>query len=321
MKKSTISLLIAATSFVLLGLVVFAFVMAALDWDFNKLNTDPFKTNTYEISEEFKNISINTDTADIFIIPSEGESCKVVCYEQEKMKHSVAIQDDTLTIKVVNSRKLIDYIGFSYSFPKITVYLPEEHYASLQIDTDTGNVEVPDNFSFEEIRVTDDTGDIKCRASASGLIKIETVTGDINVDGISAGELNLYLSTGEVNVTSVTCEGNVSVDVDTSDVKLTDITCKSVASNGSTGYIKMKNVIAFETFTVMRDTGKVIFDGCDAADISVRINTGDVTGTLLTEKVFITETDTGDIDVPKTVTGGRCEIITETGNIKIEIMK
>ena len=61
------------------------------------------------------------------------------------------------------------------------------------------------------------------------------------------------------------------------------------------------------------------FENSDAAQISVKTSTGDVTGTLLSEKVFITETSTGTIRVPKTITGGKCEITTSTGNIKIDI--
>ena len=52
----------------------------------------------------------------------------------------------------------------------------------------------------------------------------------------------------------------------------------------------------------------------------VETDTGDVTGSLLSDKVFITKSDTGSIDVPKTVTGGKCEITTDTGDIKIEII-
>ena len=44
-----------------------------------------------------------------------------------------------------------------------------------------------------------------------------------------------------------------------------------------------------------------------------------LTGTLRTEKVFITASDTGKVNVPKTITGGRCEITTATGNIEIEV--
>ena len=67
-------------------------------------------------------------------------------------------------------------------------------------------------------------------------------------------------------------------------------------------------------------TGDVTFDGCDAAAISVKTDTGDVTGSLLSNKMFVIDTNTGDVDVPETVDGGRCEIVTDTGDIELNIM-
>ncbi len=54
-----------------------------------------------------------------------------------------------------------------------------------------------------------------------------------------------------------------------------------------------------------------------AGEIFVETDTGDVTGSLLTDKVFITQTDTGSIDVSKIADGGKCEISTDTGDIRI----
>jgi hypothetical protein len=42
---------------------------------------------------------------------------------------------------------------------------------------------------------------------------------------------------------------------------------------------------------------------------------------LLSDKVFVTKATTGDISVPNTTTGGKCEIKVTTGDIKIEIAK
>ena len=46
-----------------------------------------------------------------------------------------------------------------------------------------------------------------------------------------------------------------------------------------------------------------------------------MTGSMLTEKVFQVKTETGRIDVPDTITGGRCKISTDTGNILITLVK
>jgi DUF4097 and DUF4098 domain-containing protein YvlB len=81
----------------------------------------------------------------------------------------------------------------------------------------------------------------------------------------------------------------------------------------------MKNLTAKEKLSIERSTGDVIFEGCDAGEIYVKTDTGDVKGTLLSEKVFLTDTDTGKISVPKTITGGRCEVSTDTGDIELSI--
>lgn len=83
---------------------------------------------------------------------------------------------------------------------------------------------------------------------------------------------------------------------------------------------KIINVIATEKFSIKRSTGDVTFDGCDATEIFVETDTGNVKGSLLTDKVFIAQTDTGRVDVPKTVNSGKCEICTDTGDIKIDII-
>ena len=59
------------------------------------------------------------------------------------------------------------------------------------------------------------------------------------------------------------------------------------------------------------------FERCDAQSIFVKASTGEVAGTLLSLKVFITKSSTGDVYVPDSITGGRCEITTSTGDIEI----
>ena len=71
--------------------------------------------------------------------------------------------------------------------------------------------------------------------------------------------------------------------------------------------------------TLTRTTGDVTFDRSDASELYVDTSTGDVTGTFLTSKIFITNTTTGKIDVPETTEGGVCKINTTTGKIIIDI--
>lgn len=322
MRTRTKVWLMIAASLVMIGCILFAGVMTTLKWDFMELATVKYETNTYEISEAFDGISMNTDTADIVFVFSDDGKCRVECHEEENAKHSVTVEDGTLKVELMDERSVYDfigYIGLNFGSPKITVYLPKTEYTNLLIDGDTSDVEIPNGFMFKDVDISLSTGDVDFCASASEMIKIKTSTGDICVENISASALDLTVSTGKVTVSSVNCEGDITVHVSTGKAKLTDTRCKSVISSGSTGDIALDHVVAAEEFLIKRSTGDIRFDHADAAEIFVETDTGDVTGTLLTDKVFVTQTDTGSVAVPKTTTGGRCEITTGTGDIRLEI--
>ena len=293
--------------------------MTALKWDFMELATVKYETNIYEISEAFDGISMNTDTADIIFALSDDGKCKVECREEENAKHSVTVKDGTLVVELIDDRSVYDYIGLNFGSPKITIYLPRAEYTSLLIQDDVGDIEIPKEFTFKHVDISLSTGDVDFYASASEMIKIKTGTGDICVENISAGSLELSAGTGEVTALGVSCEGDVTVSVSIGKACLIDIACKSVISSGNTGDISLDNVIAAEKLSIERSTGDVKFKGSDAAELFVKTDTGDVTGSLLTDKIFITQTNTGDVDVPDTAAGGRCEIRTNTGDIEIKI--
>ena len=317
-KQNKIWLIIGA-SLLFLGLIMFSLVMMVNNWNFTKLSTVEYETNTYEVSNRFNGISIKTKTADIVFESSDDGECKVVCYEEEKVKHSVSVQDETLIINVIDDRKWYDYFGITLSSPKITVYLPDAYYDTLLIKGDTGDIEIPNNFKFESIDISSSTGSVNNEASASQFIKIKMTTGNIFIENISTGIMELSVSTGKITAKAITCGGNVKVNVSTGDAWLTDISCKALVSTGSTGDVWLKKVIASEQFNIKRSTGNIIFEKCDAYELFIKTDTGYVKGSLLSNKVFIAESDTGSVDVPKTIIGGKCEITTNTGDINVAI--
>lgn len=260
MKKSLKIWIIIATALVVLGSFLFVGVMFFAQWDFSKIGTSKYETNTYEITENFGNISIDTDTADISFELSSDDTCKVVCFEEEKARHEVSAKENHLVIKKTSQKAWYDYIGINFASPKITVYLPETAFNSVYIKESTG---------------------------------------DVSIEKMSVISLDINLSTG--------------------DVFLSDVACKILSTSGNTGDVYLKNVTAAKNLSITRSTGDIELLNSDAFEISVNTDTGDVKGTLLSPKIFITQTDTGKIDVPHTTEGGKCEITTDTGDIEIEV--
>lgn len=283
MSRSAVIWLIIAAFLVLTGCIIFGGVMIAFEWDFTKLSTTKYETNSYEIDEDFKNISIVTDTADIVFEVSDSNESKVVCYEPSNTKHSVSVKDGTLIIELTDTRKWYEHIGVNFTSPRITVYIPKG----------------------------------ECEA-----VSVKSSTGNISIGRISAKTLDFSVSTGRITVSDVDCTGDVKIGVSTGKTTLNDVKCRNLTSSGNTGDIYLKNVIVAEKLTITRTTGDVKLDACDAADILIKSNTGDVKCSLLSDKHYTAQTGTGNVDVPKVTSGGGlCDITTSTGDIKVTVLQ
>jgi DUF4097 and DUF4098 domain-containing protein YvlB len=211
MKKSIIRIVTIIFLLLVVGIILYSLVRPC-----------EFETHEYEIKENYKDIKIVTDTADIQFILSEKPNTFIVCEEEKNANHSVMVKENTLRIEVNDNKKWYEDIGINLRAPKITVYLGKSEYGNISLKTDIGNI------LLDNIIVT-------------GKIAIET------------------------------------------------------------------------------DTGNVKFEECDASEVFIETDTGNVTGSFVTDKVVFAESDTGNIDIPKVIADEKCEIITETGNIKITI--
>lgn len=316
MKKAFI---IIAIILVVLGSAIFFAAFASAGFDFKNLETSKLQTKTYPVTEDFQNIRIDEDTADIVFALSEDGTCSIECRESEKTTRTVTVENGTLTIISTERIGWKNLFSLSFENESVTVYLPKDAYETLAIETHTGDVDLPEAFHFGSIAITGSTGDVRCAASATDGITIRLSTGDITLSGVSAAAIDCAVTTGDIRFESVSCAGDVQVKVSTGRTAIDGLTCQDLHSEGSTGKANFKNVVVNGTLAVERDTGDVGFELCDAGEIRVKTTTGDVTGSLRTGKTFVTKTSTGDVHVPESAAGGRCEISTTTGDIVIRI--
>lgn len=320
MKKSTKMSLRIALLLCLAGLAIWLVSFIAVGFDITKISTVTYETKTYEVNEDFSDITIKIKTADLRFVQWEKEYSKIVCHEEARMKHTAAVQDGTLMITVKDTRKWYDNIGISFDDAELTVYLPKKQYEALEIKSDIGDVEMPESFAFETATLETDTGDVDWQASVAGKLTIETDTGAVNVDTDIFEKLEVKTSTGDVSVDSVKNAFLVSVETHTGEIRLNNIECRIFSAKTDTGEIRIKDTVAGLNGTILSQTGDVTLEDSDAVEsLYIKTDTGDVTGTLLTGKLFQTETDTGNVDVPAT-NGYPCAIITDTGDINIEVV-
>ena len=331
MKKAVI---IIAIVLIAVGLILF---VGALLLGGN-LKTKDLTKKTYAVAEAFTGIRIDTDLSDVQLVRSTDGACSVVTQEADKLTYSVGVQDGTLVIKSEDTRNWLDML-IPTRANQVTVSLPSAAYAALSVKAETGKLSIPNDFTFDRIEIVCSTGDVQCGASATGALSIVTSTGDITVSGSTAQTLQLSASTGKIDLKDVAANtaalsvstGNVTVNgakidgavtlkVSTGRAEISDLTADSFVTEGSTGRLTLKNTVVQTMMNIVRSTGDVRFEACDAETITVKTGTGDVTGTLRSDKIIFANTHTGKVRVPQSVTGGRCEITTDTGDIEIEIV-
>ena len=321
MKRGMLIWLIVAASLVVAGALLFVGALMMARFDFKMFGSVKYDTNSYEFEETIGDITVDTNTAHVKILPSDDGVVRVVCKEEEKLQHTVTVEDGTLSIRLVDTRRWYNYIHlFSFDTDEITVFLPRGEYGALTVNVSTGDVEVPAEYSFKSVKIKGSTAHATCRAEVREDLNIELTTGAVKVENTKVGAMWLTTSTGRIQVFSVVCEGDASLNVTTGDTDMRDVTCRSLTSRGTTGEMELERVIATEKFSIARDTGDVEFDRCDAAEIYVETSTGDVEGTLLSEKTFFAYSDTGHVNVPRTMSGGRCEVTCSTGHIELSVV-
>lgn len=291
MSKRSKIWLVVAVCFMLTGVIFFTGVMSMLKWDFKKLDTTKYENNTHVVSEQFKNISINTITADVLFIKSDDDTCKVECLEHQKVKHTVTVKDQTLNISINDNRKWYDHITFfGLTEPQIKVYLPKEQYGSLVININTGDIEIPKEFTFDGIDIKGTTSDVNSKATAVNFLNVKLSTGNVEIGDI------------DVRNTPYIEPENVNISV-------------------STGKVELWRTGAKENLTVKTTTGDVWFYIVKAPHVTVKTTTGNVEGNLYTAPRFITKTTTGDVKVPEAKTDDVFEITTGTGDIYFKVVK
>jgi len=262
MSKKKIVTLLLASVLVVAGIVLFLVGACGFNFDMTQLSVGSHETNTYELQESFRNISVDVDTADVIFVRSQDGKCKVVCKESSQQKHSVRIADNTLQIRLDDHRHWLDYI-LNLEQLEITVYLPADSYDRIGVDTDTGDVAIPAGFTAKEVAIQTDTGDILLDSQlCSGNIALETDNGDIELrDVVAQGQIRIESDTGDVSFKN--CDAlRINVETDTGDITGTLRTGKQFRAYSDTGDVEVPLSTGNGSCYLSSETG----------DISIRLS-------------------------------------------------
>lgn len=321
MKPSLIILLIAV-GLILLGGGVALGALYAASFDLPLLSLTPLEEMSVTVTSPFSAIDMQTDIGNVRLSPSSDGSCRVSYTDVAAVNYEVDVVDNTLIVKRRDTRRWYEKIQFFTPPSTLTIYLPEADYATLTVNTNTGDAIVPADFAFDNVTFTSDTGDLTCTASIHGALTVTTDTGDVNIGQCTPSSLEIRTDTGDVALTKVAVAGPLSARTTTGDLSLNDCAAVTIATDTATGDQTLTNTIADDRINMKSNTGEVRLKRCDAYILEIKTNTGDVHGELLTMKNFQGATNTGHVSVPKTTEdfNGVCYAETDTGDISFSVV-
>lgn len=336
--KKIIVLITVALCLIVAGAALAGAALVAADFSFSGLASEKLEEVSYIVDGDFSHIMIATDSHDVTLAPSTDSVCRIVGTESDGFKIDAEIEDSTLVVKLKDDRKWYDHIGIFTAETYITLYLPESVYSSLTVATLTGDVLIPENFTFDGAAIAASTADISVFSAIKGELALACSTGDITVSGVNPTKLDASVSTGDIHIENVTTEGKITLECSSGDVELHGVEAGEIVSKGTTSDLLLKNVIVENEINIKRSTGDVTLTSTlsgslvietssgdvelnlsDAESIDIKTSTGKVDAILLSDKIFKCSSSSGSIRIPDTHSGGVCKVTTSTGNIHITI--
>ena len=318
-EKNTVWIKIALFSLMAGGILTSA-ALVALQFDLKKLNTEHYTTQTYQITEAFQNIEIHIPEYNIRFLTSDSDDCNIVYHKKEQLFPSIQVEDNTLTIQAIEHGKWYDWLQFNLfgEEPEFFIYLPQKEYEALQINTRSGDIELAEAFTFNELNIKAISGNIYTTATAKERISAETVSGNIYLGDTSIQSGKLSSTSGQIRLSSINCNTLLDTSTVSGELEATDLTCSNFTMDSTSGNIFLENVSS-TTIHLESVSGNIHLKNSDADTLRLQTISGDIEGTLLTEKIFLTDTRSGNIRVPSSLSGGKCEIKTTSGNIDISV--
>lgn len=320
MKKSVKIILTVAACLLGAGIIIFGLSAAFIGFDFDSVYGLTAEKNSHSIENSFENVDADAVEADICVERSSDEKCTVICNESDAVYHEVYVENNTLHVKRVDCRRWYERIFSAYMDrnARIEIYLPEGVYQNVDLLSVSGDVTVTSEISAVNLSLESTSGNVSSYAFAEGRLTLNSISGNINVGEACADTVAVKCTSGDIAILQSNIAGLAEIESVSGDVDITDLKAKSVNVLTVSGDIELERVFAIDTIAIENTSGSIELDGCDAFSLSLESTSGDIKGTLLSGKIYVADTVSGNVSVPiSTKEAGECNIKTVSGNVNI----
>ena len=262
-------------------------------------------------------LEIVSGSAEVKLVPVSDEVCRVQCTESAMLRNSVWLEEGTLHIERRRAGKWSLY-GIALKEDFIFVGLPAGDYESLWVESTSGGVSVPADFSFRSAIISATSGGVALSAQVTEELNIRTSSGGVALSDASPDSLFVQASSGGVAMIGMQ-PGSGTLTLSSGGMRLSDVHFSGdLTAESSSGAIRLSDVTADGTMDLECTSGAIRLEDCDASELHLRCTSGSISGRLLTPKIYVASATSGSVRVPESGGDGVCEARTTSGSIRFD---
>ena len=220
--RVAVKMIIASVFFLVLGGILCVFSYAKMGNSLQAMSFIQMESKNIKISEAFEDIHVKMDTGQITIQRSEDTSCSILCYQDTKAPFAIKTENGMLSIAETSNEGMTWYEKASLfiDMPKVVISLPKDSYRNLTLQSETGQLTVKGELSFESAVMTSDTGDLTLsKVICRGPLQVKLDTGNIWFEDCDADSIMAETDTGNINASFRTGK-TIEAKTDTGNVKI-----------------------------------------------------------------------------------------------------
>ena len=198
-----------------ISVVLLLGVAGGITYMFNSMKVFGQNDDHKVIQEDFTNIEVSTNNAEVVIVPTKSSEATVE-YTGANKKHkymfNVDVKGDTLFVQLKQKRRFFFSFGFNSSDLKLAVNVPEKEYKNLQVESDNGRISVED-IQSEGIMLETDNGQIQVKKVLAKNVHVESDNGKIVLEDVK-GKINGETDNGQISLITKKLEWPIDLATD-----------------------------------------------------------------------------------------------------------
>ncbi len=320
-------ILIVCASVTGAGLILLLGLFIKIKFNPVELNDVKQKIKTYDISDEYSNIYVETKDADVRFIVSENGRTTVTCIDGT-VKDTVGVSSKGLTVISEKKKKTGTIFNPVFDFrkdnaPDITVSIPYMKLGDIAIITENGKIEAEDFFLSETVNASLVTknGEINYCMNTTGKCFIENEKGKIAVKGLQCDSADVKIESGEISLTGSDIKGEINLKAESGEFIAEDVECENLIAESDKCDLYLKNFRSRVAVNVKENSGNIKIRKSDANIFVIDSKSGNVNAEFTSPKIYTVESKSGKINIPESLSGGMCKINTDSGNVRVSIVK